>query len=256
MIYANKLTKNFGDKKVVRGINIDVKQGEIYGFLGTNGAGKTTTIKMLTGMIPATSGDIGIMGMDFGKNEIEIKKNIGVIPEEPKIYSYFTGHEFINFIMDVFKSNDSSTRSYFNELCEAFNIDYLGTEVGEMSHGMKQKLMLSSVLMRKPRVVFMDEPTVGLDAKSAKILKELLGKMSQNGSTIFLTTHVLEIAEKMCTRISILNKGEIIADGTLEELRKLSSEKGTSSTGHESLEDLFLKLTGQDEEVISIVREL
>lgn len=210
---------------------------------------------MLTGMIPQTSGEIKIMGKDFAKNEIEIKQNIGVIPEEPKIYSYFTGFEFINFIMDVFRMNNPQTRSYFEELCEAFNIDYLSTEVGEMSHGMKQKLMLSSVLMRKPKIIFMDEPTVGLDAKSAKILKELLGKMAGNGSTIFLTTHVLEIAEKMCSRIAILNGGKIIADGSLSQLRQLAA-KSTDNNDTESLEDLFLKLTGQEEEVISIVKEL
>ncbi len=251
MIQCSDLTKDFGNKRAVNGLNLEVERGEIYGFLGTNGAGKTTTIKMLTGQLPITSGKASVLGMDIEENELEIKRRIGIIPDEPRIYQYFTGYEFVEFIMDVFKMNDSATKQNFQELTEAFGIDFLNTPISEMSHGMKQKMMVTSVLMRRPRVIFLDEPTVGLDARSSKILKDLLKKRVSEGATIFLTTHVLEIAEKMCDRIGILDEGELLAEGTMDELRNRESMKDGTS-----LEDLFLKLTGQSDDVMNIVEAL
>ncbi len=251
MIRCKNLTKSFGAAQAVKPLNLKIEKGVIYGFLGTNGAGKTTTIKMLTGQIPITSGTVSILGMDIEKEEIKIKSKIGIVPDEPKIYPFFTGYEFITFILDVFKMNDKATRYSFDDLCNAFNVDYLHKSIAEMSHGMKQKLMVISVLMRKPEVIFMDEPTVGLDARSSKILKDLLKKRANEGATIFMSTHVLEIAQKMCDRIGILDKGILLAEGTMEELRK--SEQMDDST---SLEDLFLDLTGQSEDVIKIVQAL
>ena len=251
MIKCKNLTKLFGGKEAVRGLNLNIESGIIYGFLGTNGAGKTTTIKMLTGQLPITSGEAEIMGMDVKTDEIKIKRKIGVVPDEPKIYPFFTGYEFIEFILDVFDKNDKATRTSYDELCHAFDVDFLHTPIAEMSHGMKQKVMVISVLMRKPQVIFLDEPTVGLDARSSKILKDLLRKMADNGATIFLTTHVLEIAQKMCDKIGILDDGKLLAEGTMEELRK--SGKMDEST---SLEDLFLDLTGQSEDVLKIVDAL
>ncbi|HCZ07350.1 MAG TPA: ABC transporter [Thermotogae bacterium] len=239
MIEAKGLVKKFGDFMAVRGIDLKVLPGEIYGFLGPNGAGKTTTIRMLTGTLKPSSGEVRILGMRMDESEIEIKRSIGVVPDEPKIYENLKGREFLEFIMDIFKCPRSETLSRLSELCEAFGVDYLDNFAGEYSHGMKQKLMVISVLMRKPRVIFLDEPTVGLDARSAKILKLLLRKYADEGSTIFMTTHVLEVAEKMCDRIGIINEGLLIAEGTLDELRQLSKE------GHKNLEDLFLELTGQ-----------
>ena len=249
MIRARNLKKVFGEVVAVNSINLEIKNGEIYGFLGPNGAGKTTTIRMLTGTLKPTSGEIEILGIPLDKNEIEVKKRIGVVFEEPKLYENLRGTEFIDFIIAIYKLDREKTLAYLSELTEAFNIDYLDGFIGDYSHGMKQKLALVSVLMRRPEVVFLDEPTVGLDARSAKILKMLLEKITSEGRTIFMTTHILEIAEKMCSRIGIINRGELIAEGTLKELRKLSK------TGSKSLEDLFLELTG-GEEIAEIVEAL
>lgn len=245
MIKAFNLTKKFGDFTAVDRVNLDVKPGEIFGFLGPNGAGKTTTIKMLTGVLRPTSGSIEILGMDMKTHEIEIKRYIGVVPDEPRIYEHLKGYEFLEFISEIFKL-DKSVNSKIDDLCHAFGVDYLDKQVGQMSHGMKQKLMLISVLMRKPEVLFLDEPTVGLDAKSAKILKELLKKYADEGTTIFMTTHILEIAEKMCDRVAIINKGKVIAESTVKELKE---RYGTS------LEDVFLNLTA-GEDIKDLVEEL
>ena len=246
MIKAVNLTKKFGDFTAVNGVNLNVKSGEVFGFLGPNGAGKTTTIRMLTGTLRPTYGEIEILGMDMKTHEIEIKRRIGVVPDEPKIYEHLRGHEFLEFIISIYKLNKANLNSRIEELCKAFGVDYLDKFVGEMSHGMKQKLMLISVLMRKPEVLFLDEPTVGLDARSAKILKELLKKYAEEGMTIFMTTHILEIAEKMCDRVAIINKGEIIAEASVSELKEKHGA---------SLEDVFLSLTAT-EDIKELVDEL
>ncbi|WP_292588648.1 ABC transporter ATP-binding protein [Mesotoga sp. UBA5557] len=251
MIDCKKLTKAFDKSPVVDEIDLLVNSGEIYGFLGPNGAGKTTTIRMLTGTLRPTSGEIKILGMNYSINELQIKSKIGVVPEEPRIYSYFTGAEFLEFIMDIFPDKRQEAKKRVGELCEAFGIDYLGKMISEMSHGMKQKIMVISVLMRRPEVIFLDEPTVGLDARSAKILKMLLEKYKGEGSTIFMTTHVLEIAEKMCDRIGIINKGKLISEGTMDELRRRAG-----ADNKETLENLFLQLTGENEDIQEIVGAL
>ncbi|MFN3328701.1 MAG: ABC transporter ATP-binding protein, partial [Fervidobacterium pennivorans] len=208
-IKALGLTKKFGDFTAVDNVNLSVNRGEIFGFLGPNGAGKTTTIRMLTGVLKPTSGKVEILGLDMKDHETEIKRKIGVVPDEPKIYEHLKGYEFLDFVIAIYRLNKQELKNRIEELCNAFGVDYLSKFVGEMSHGMKQKLMLISVLMRKPEVLFLDEPTVGLDARSAKILKELLRKYADEGTTIFMTTHILEIAEKMCDRVAIINKGQI-----------------------------------------------
>jgi ABC-2 type transport system ATP-binding protein len=250
MIKATNLTKKFKDVVAVDGINIDIPSGQIFGFLGPNGAGKTTTIRMLTGTLKPSKGEIEILGLDLKKHEIEIKRRIGVVPDEPRIYNHLKGFEYLEFIMDIYKMNDIETKNRIDELCNAFGVDYLEKMVSDMSHGMKQKLILISVLMRRPEVIFLDEPTVGLDAKSAKILKELLKNYAKQGATIFLTTHILEIAENMCDVIAIINNGKIIAQGSMEELKKHTGEE------NKTLEDLFLKLTTQDEDIKKIVESL
>ncbi len=247
MIIAKELTRKFGDFTAVDRLNLEIKPSEIYGFLGPNGAGKTTTIRMLTGSLSITSGTVKILDMDIAEKPIEIKKRIGVVPEEPKMYGNLKGKEFVDFIINIYKVNRQETLGRLKELCDIFDINYLEDFINDYSHGMKQKLMVATVLMRKPDVIFLDEPTVGLDAKSAKILKMLIQKYAEEGTTIFFTTHILEIAEKMCKRIGIINKGKLIAEGTLNELRTKSRYK--------TLEDIFLELTG-GEEVSDLIKEL
>ncbi len=251
MIKCKGLTKRYDRKIAVSDVNLSIGKGIIYGFLGTNGAGKTTTIKMLTGQLAITSGTAEINGIDIRLNPVEVKRQIGIVPDEPKIYPYFTGNEFIQFILDLFKLNNKTTRKDFHELCDAFDIDFLNVPISDMSHGMKQKIMVTSVLMRKPTVIFLDEPTVGLDARSSRIIKDLLKKRANEGATIFLTTHVLEIAQKMCDRIGILDKGVLMTEGTMEELRRKRNMDDSTS-----LEDLFLELTDQAEDVQKIVDAL
>jgi ABC-2 type transport system ATP-binding protein len=245
-IKALGLTKKFGDFTAVDNVNLSVKRGEIFGFLGPNGAGKTTTIRMLTGVLKPTSGKVEILGLDMKDHETEIKRKIGVVPDEPKIYEHLKGYEFLDFVIAIYRLNKQELKNRIEELCNAFGVDYLSKFVGEMSHGMKQKLMLISVLMRKPEVLFLDEPTVGLDARSAKILKELLRKYADEGTTIFMTTHILEIAEKMCDRVAIINKGQIIAESYVAELKEKHGK---------SLEDIFLSLTAT-EDIRDIVENL
>ena len=204
---------------------------------------------MLTGTLNTTDGDIRILDKDIRKDDIQIKSEIGVVPDEPKMYENLRGFEYVEFIMGIYKVDKTEAKKRLDEICEAFDIDFLNDYIGDYSHGMKQKLMVATVLMRKPKVIFLDEPTVGLDAKSAKILKMLIQKYRDEGSTIFLTTHILEIAEKMCDRIGIIKDGSIIAQGTMEELRSKSTQH------NKSLEDIFLELTG-DEEIDNIVKEL
>jgi|UniRef100_A0A7V3RFI2 ABC-2 type transport system ATP-binding protein len=242
LVRVSNLKKDFGKVIAVNSINFGIRPGEIYGFLGPNGAGKTTTIRMLTGILIPTDGKIEICGIDLEKDPISVKSQIGVVPDEPKLYENMTGQEFLEFIGSIFSMKKEEMVKKISELCDAFEINFLEKFIGDYSHGMKQKLILTSVLMRKPRVIFLDEATVGLDAKSAKILKMLLRKYADEGSAIFMTTHVLEIAEKMCDRIGIIKDGTIVAEGSLSELR--------SKSGQQSLEDIFLNLTGSNEEEV------
>ncbi len=249
-VVARNLVKKFGNFRALNEVSFEVESGQIFAFLGPNGAGKTTTVKILAGIIQKDEGEIEILGYrnPYPKNEIEVKKRIGFVPDEPEVYPYFTGSEFLSFILDIF-GNPPRMRSKMKNLLAAFNIDYLGKLIKDMSHGMKQKLVLVSVLMREPDVVFLDEPIVGLDVKSAKVLKTYLRSLADSGKTIFMNTHVLEIAEKIADEIGIINDGKMIAQGSLEDLKK---RVGTES----SLEDLFLKLTGEEEEIKALVEEL
>lgn len=242
MIRAQNLTKRFGDFTAVDGVSLSVLPGEIFGFLGPNGAGKTTTIKMLTGALKPTSGTVEILGMDMRTHEIEIKRQIGVVPDEPRIYEHLRGYEFLDFITAVYRLNRKEMRQRVDELCNVFQVNYLDKLVSDMSHGMRQKLMLVSVLMRKPKVLFLDEPTVGLDVRSARVLKELLRKYATEGACVFMTTHVLEVAEKMCDRVAIIHKGRIVAEAAVNELKNKYQT---------SLEDIFLQLTAEED-----IREL
>jgi len=249
MIEAVDLTRRFGDLTAVDNLNLRVSSGEIYGFLGPNGAGKTTTIKMLTGVIAPSSGSIRIAGLDIERDLMEIKQIISVVPDEPKMYENLKGIEFVKFIIDIYKLQPEETISRLRNLADAFKIDYLGKYIGDYSHGMKQKLMVAIALMRESSVIFLDEPTVGLDASSAGKLKAWLRNIANRGATVFMTTHVLEVAEKMCDRIGIIDRGRMIAEGTLSDLKE------SFGSVESSLEDLFLDITG-DNSVKALIESL
>jgi len=240
LIIAKALTKKFGNLTAVDNLYLHVRSGEIYSFLGPNGAGKTTTIRMLTGSLSPTSGAIEIDRKRYEQDEITIKRGIGVVPDEPRMYENLKGIEFIEFVKGIYHLDPKLTDQRFNELCAAFDIDFLQTYIGDYSHGMKQKLMVISVLMRRPKVLFLDEPTVGLDARAARVLKTLLDHFRNEGSAILLTTHILEIAEKMSDRIGIIRNGKMVVEGSMEELRKIGNNQANS------LEDIFLDLTSKD----------
>lgn len=228
---------NKGAIKAVDGINLDIKPGEIFGFLGPNGAGKTTTIKMIVGLLKPDSGKITIDGIDVWKEPLEAKSIISFVPDNPEIYDRLKGIEYLNFIADMYGISKDEREEKMNHYLELFNIkDAVGDIIASYSHGMKQKIVLTSALLNNPKLFILDEPMVGLDPKSSFNLKEEMKAMCKDGKTVFFSTHVLEVAEKLCDRIAIINKGKIVALGTMEELRSHAEER-------ESLENIFLELT-------------
>ena len=244
------LTKKFGSLNAVNNIDLTINKGEIFGFLGPNGAGKTTTIKLLTGLLKPTSGTAKIMGKDIQKNPIEAKAVIGLVPDEPRIYEKLTGIEFLRFMGNLFGIEKDNIERKIGELLKLFDLAGRGEELIQgYSHGMKQKISIAGALIHSPKVLFFDEPTVGLDPKSARIIKDILKFRARSGDCIFMSTHILEIAESMCDRIGIIQDGKLLAVGNMEELRKLSKDdKG-------NLEEIFLQLTGGDED-IDIIKSL
>lgn len=244
------LTKNFGKTTAVNKLNLIVKRGEIFGFLGPNGAGKTTTIKLMTGLLRPTSGIVKIMGKDIQENPVEAKRTIGLIPEEPQIYDKLTGREFLRFMGNLFGIDKKEIEKRIAELLKIFDLSEKGEElIQSYSHGMKQKIAIAGALIHSPEILFFDEPTVGLDPKSAKIIKDILKLRAKAGDCIFMSTHILEIAERLCDRVGIIQNGQLIAVGNIEELRGLSAEKKSN------LEEIFLQLTGGDED-IDIIKSL
>jgi ABC-2 type transport system ATP-binding protein len=242
MIETSGLTKNYGSHTAVKSLTLNVKAGEVFGFLGPNGAGKSTTIRMLCGLLNPTSGVARVAGFDISDEPVEVKKRIGYLAEEPFVYEKLTGREFLSFIGDLYGLDRASAQVEADRLFELFDLtDKVGEIAENYSHGMRQKLALSGTLIHDPEVLFLDEPTNGLDPRSARIVKELLMKLAERGRTVFLSTHILEIAEHMCDRVGIINEGELIAVGSLQELRR------KAKAGEASLEDIFLDLTGGPE---------
>ncbi len=252
LIRTNKLTKRFGQAKVVDSLNLEVKSGEIYGFLGPNGAGKTTTIKMLTGLLDPSDGEAYICGYDINKQSAQAKALIAYVPDQPKLYGKLTAREFLLLISDLYRIPKSVSREWAEKLLLMFGLENRADELLEgYSHGMRQNVVLASALIHRPRVILLDEPTVGLDPASARLLKDILQEMARLGAAIFVSTHILEIAERMCHRVGILKEGRLIAEGSPEELRLKMGR------GEESLEDIFLELTGEHEaqEIIKSLEE-
>ena len=231
--------KKFGKLTAVDNLSLHIESGELFGFLGPNGAGKTTTINMLTGLLHPTSGTATVCGFDVYMQPLEAKAVTGLLPDTPHLYETLTGRQFVRFIADLYEIDPQRAEGRMEELFELFDLsESVDDLIRSYSHGMKKKLLLTSVIVQEPRVMFLDEPTSGLDPKSARIAKEILRALCDRGCTIFMTTHILEIAERMCDRIGIINKGQLIAVGTMDELRQ---GKGTDRL---SLEDIFLELTG------------
>jgi ABC-2 type transport system ATP-binding protein len=239
MIELEELTKRYGKFTAVDGINLTIPAGELYGLLGPNGAGKTTTMRMIAGILQPTSGTIRIAGINLRTRPLEAKSRLGFIPDRPYVYDKLTGAEFLRFVSGLYGQGGPEIERRIDELLELFELTPWKDELTESySHGMRQKLIISSALVHRPEVIVVDEPMVGLDPKSARLLKDLLREFVARGGTVLMSTHTLEIAEAMCDRIAIVVAGRIAASGTMEELR------AQTSSGDATLEELFLKLTG------------
>jgi len=239
MIEIKNLTKKFGDVVAVRNLDLKVKKGELFVLLGPNGAGKTTTIKLITGLLRPTEGEIWVGGYSVEREYMMAKRIIGYIPDTPYLYEKLSAREFLNFIQDIYEVEE---RNKVEELLELFHLqDEADRLIEEYSHGMKQKVAIASALIHNPKVLIIDEPLVGLDPRSARLLKDILRENVRNGMTVFLSTHTLPLAEELSHRIGIINESRLIAVGTLEELRKQAKIYG-------NLEEVFLRLTEEEDE--------
>jgi len=227
---------NKGTVKAVDNLSLKVNRGEIFGFLGPNGAGKTTTIKMMVGLLNPDDGQIFINGKDIRQNAIEAKRELGYVPDTPNLYERLTGLEYLSFMADVYKVPAQERKKRIDHFLEMFELTKAASDlIKTYSHGMKQKIALTGALIHNPAVWVLDEPMVGLDPKSSHLLKEQMREHCNNGNTVFFSTHILEVAEKLCDRIGIIHRGKLIAIGTMEELRQ-GDKAG-------SLENIFLELT-------------
>lgn len=238
MIEIRNVSKSYnkGSVKAVDNLNLAVKPGEIFGFLGPNGAGKTTTIKMVIGLLTPDEGSITVGGYDIRTRAIDAKKSIGYVPDNPDVYDRLSGTEYLNFMADVYQVPADVRKQRIAQYLEMFDLkDAASDLIKSYSHGMKQKIVLTGALVHDPSIWILDEPMVGLDPKSAHLLKEQMRKHCDKGNTVFFSTHVLEVAEKLCDRIGIINRGKLVAIGTMDELRK-----GDQA---DSLENIFLELT-------------
>lgn len=241
MIEAIHLTKKYESLIAVDDLNLQIGE-ELFVFLGPNGAGKTTTIKMMTGLVRPTFGTVRIHGFDLLEQPIEAKQLFGLVPDTPVLYDKLSLREFLQFIANLYEVDRPTFQRRFSNLIELFDLESRVDDlIQDFSHGMRQKAILAAALIHDPKVLFLDEPTVGLDPKSARNLKDLLRGLVMKGTTVFMSTHILEIAEVMCDRVAIIDKGKIIACGTMEELRLQSRQRD------KSLEEIFLELTGGSE---------
>lgn len=235
MLQIKNLTKRYGDKLAVDNLSLHIMPGEIYGFIGHNGAGKTTTIKACTGILNFEEGDILIDGVSIKEKPMECKKQMAYIPDNPDMYDFMTGIGYLNFIADIFDVPEEVRDELIDKYADAFEIkDNLGQLISEYSHGMKQKLAIISAWIHEPKLVIMDEPFVGLDPKASHILKQMMRKMCDDGGAIFFSTHVLEVAEKLCDKVAIIKGGRLVKAGIMEQVK-----------GDESLESVFLDLEGE-----------
>ncbi len=251
------LTRQFGEFTAVKDVNLRVAAGQFFGFLGPNGAGKSTTIKMLTGLLAPTSGSIRILGEDLQQNSAEVKRQIGVVPEGMALFGRLTADEYLRFVGRMYGLDRDTALQRTRELLEFMQLaDERKKLITDFSHGMQKKLALAAAVIHGPRILFLDEPFEGVDAVAAGTLKAMLQRMIARGATVFLTSHVLEIVERLCTHVAIIHRGELVAQGSLEELRagagsgQTHTGEGTAPSGREdrSLEEIFLEIVGADRE--------
>ncbi|MDD6547598.1 ABC transporter ATP-binding protein [Blautia massiliensis (ex Durand et al. 2017)] len=235
MLRIEHLTKTYGEKKAVDDLNLHIAPGEIYGFIGHNGAGKTTTMKSVAGIQQFDAGEIYIDGKSIRTEPIECKRIFAYLPDNPDLYDYMTGIQYLNFIADIFGVSATDRRMRIRKYSEVFELtDDLAQPIAAYSHGMKQKLAIISAWMHQPKLILMDEPFVGLDPKASHLLKEMMQEVCSEGGAIFFSTHVLEVAEKLCDKVAIIKSGRLIHSGTMEEVK-----------GDDSLENVFLEMEGE-----------
>jgi ABC-2 type transport system ATP-binding protein len=251
MISVKELKKFFGDVKAVNGISFEVKKGEVFGLLGPNGAGKTTTIKLLLGLLEPNEGIIKVLNLNPETDEVQIKSRIGYVSEEPLIFKSLTPKDLFNFIASIRKLNPEVTSERAQEYLESLGaLEYYEQLVATLSHGNKQKIQIVSSILHDPELLIMDEPLAGLDAKSVKVVKEIIDIHIEHGGAVLFSTHIMQIAEELCDRIAIMNRGKIVGIGSMDELRQQADRVGAN------LEDVFLRLTEQDLSVNEIVKKL
>ena len=232
MLYIQHLTKCYGEKKAVDDLSLHIAPGEIYGFIGHNGAGKTTTLKAVVGILPFEEGEITINGTSIKADPLTCKRQLAYIPDNPDLYDYMTGSKYLNFIADIFGVGAEERQERIRKYADLFELtDDLAQPIAAYSHGMKQRLAIISAWLHQPKLIIMDEPFVGLDPKAAHILKSMMREVCDQGGAIFFSTHVLEVAEKLCDKVAIIKGGRLIRAGTMEEVK-----------GDDSLEEVFLEL--------------
>ena len=235
MLRIEHLTQVYGDKKAVDDLSLHIQPGEIYGFIGHNGAGKTTTLKSVVGILQFDEGEITIDGISIREQPLACKKKFAYIPDNPDLYDFMTGIKYLNFIADVFGVDENTRQERIRKYAELFELtNDLGQPIAAYSHGMKQKLAIIAAWMHDPKLIIMDEPFVGLDPKASHLLKGMMREVCDNGGAIFFSTHVLEVAEKLCDKVAIIKGGKLIRSGTMEEVK-----------GDDSLEEVFLELEGE-----------
>jgi ABC-2 type transport system ATP-binding protein len=250
VIKIENLVKKYQSVVAVDHLNLEVPKGQLFGFLGPNGAGKTTTIKLLMGLLKPSNGTITINGLNIHEDPVKAKAMVGYIPDRPYIYEKLTGMEYLEFIADLYSLEKEVVRPRAMKFLEFFDLKESANELIEgYSHGMKQKLIISGALIHTPKIVVVDEPMVGLDPRGARQVKDLFRDLCQEGTTLFMSTHSLGIAEAMCHRVGIILKGKMIADGSVEDLRNQAQQE------HGDLEEIFLKLTG-DNDMQSLIESL
>lgn len=251
IIIIKGLKKFFGDVKAVNDISFEVHQGEVFGLLGPNGAGKTTTIKLLLGLLEPNEGQMSVFGLNPERHEVEIKRRIGYVSEEPLIFKSLTPKDLFNFIASIRGLDEQRTTDLVKEYLESLEaIEYYDQLIATLSHGNKQKLQIIAAILHEPDLLILDEPLAGLDAKSVRVVKSILELHTQRGGSVLFSTHIMEIAQELCDRIGIINKGKLVGIGTIEELRQQADKVGAS------LEDVFLRLTEQDTSVNEIIKKL